>query len=130
MDADVRGSGQHNALPFEFRALEIEDQTNVQSWYAKVVHHLAAFVRGDPFDHLRIHDYTVSNDEVGNICSDFNALVHDREGWLLNVRDLPQAELDDERPLVWLLVKPVAEAVQNIHGRSDERIRQVCMRGA
>ena len=68
----------------------------------------------DPFDYLRVnYDLSVC-DKVRRILADFDRLVDYVEAQLLVAGNRPEAELDDERILVRLLVQPVSQAGQDL----------------
>jgi|GEM_PF-4971349 len=59
--------GPDNALPFKFRTLEIENNTNLELGDPQVIHHLAAFVIGDPLNDFRVHHRRVEDDQLRHL---------------------------------------------------------------
>jgi hypothetical protein len=67
----VRGA-QHEALPLELGALEIQDHSNRSVADAEVIEHLPSLMIGDAINHFHIHNDLFVRNEVGHVLTDFH----------------------------------------------------------
>jgi hypothetical protein len=111
--------------PFEFElgVFEVQDQADSQSSDFEVIQHLAAFFVGDRFDGFCVHDYLAKGDQVGHIKTNRILLVEDIVTTLLFEIDPLQTELHNQGILVNLLVKTVANLIENFKRATDDSMR-------
>jgi hypothetical protein len=125
MDTNGHEPSEHDALPFEFGFLKVDDKADAEFGDPKIVQHLAAFEISDPIDHLRIDHNGVLYDQIGNEFGYADTFVNHIEAALLVDPEVLQPKFHDERILVRMLMKAVSHFTQNFKGATNDGINQL-----
>ena len=91
MDTNEHEGSEYEPLPFQFRFLEIDDETHAKLGNAKIVEHLPALEISDSVNDFGVHDYKVRNNEVGDKLRNLNSFIMDAISSLLVIAQIAKA---------------------------------------
>lgn len=115
----LRIRGQDDALPFDSRALEIDEQADGAAGGAEIVNALGGVLTGQPVDALQFDEQDVLNQDIGEVVADRTGFVCDWEGSLRGCVDVAEAEFMEQGALVDLFQETGAEGVGNFEDRTE-----------
>ena len=104
---------------------EIHDQSKLKTGDFQIIDHLATLVVRDHLYRLRVNNDAVITNQVWHIDPNRGRLVDDIEFLLLFTWDSSQIELNDESPLINLLVEAMPDLVQNLYAAADDLVNFV-----
>jgi len=105
--------GKGDSAKLKFGVFKIGDETYLKTTDAEVVQHLTDFMIGNARNGFRIDDHFPESDEVRNEFADLDFPMMNRKARLLEKVNFLMPELNHERVLIHLLMKPMPHRIQN-----------------
>jgi hypothetical protein len=111
-------------MDFEARPAEVQQQTQMKASRFQVVYALRGVRRVECLAGFQLDDDCFLNHQIGDIVSDDNAVVVNRDTLLLRDRKPRFAQFMGQGVLVNLLQKPSAKRIQHVKCATNDTLRQ------